>query len=249
MKVFFVVLARNHRDVQSKIDELAKLGFPYLIVCGERIDYPNVVYRKPIGKWDAINFGYGLVPPDTDVVALNDVDTVIHKVEDALLLVRSHDDFVYSAVKPIGGLQPRFYAIANPLNRFLKVFAMGELIFVRKKKLDKLMPVPPCLAEDTYLMFKAMELKYRIDFCEETYLTTKRTETTDDEVLYKERTTLGILQALSHSSPPPWVRLFYGGLPLLAIMLYCRGRDGRTWSKGIFRALRLYIQKSNRSSF
>lgn len=34
----------------------------YIIVCSEKIDHPNVVYREARGKWDAINFGAKFVP-------------------------------------------------------------------------------------------------------------------------------------------------------------------------------------------
>ena len=78
MRIFFIVLAREASLVKKKVIELKNLGFPYLIVCGERINQPNVVYREPKGKYDAINFGLSLVPSDTEFVAFNDVDTKIH---------------------------------------------------------------------------------------------------------------------------------------------------------------------------
>jgi len=58
--------------------ELEGMQAPYIIVCGERVDHPNVVYREARGKWDAINFGSQFVPGDANVVVLNDVDTRIH---------------------------------------------------------------------------------------------------------------------------------------------------------------------------
>lgn len=249
VKVFFLVLARNAKQVQPKMAELRRLGFPFLVVCGEKMDHPNVVYRKPMGKWDAINFGCRFVPPEMDVVAFNDVDTEIFDIRFALSAVQSASAFVYSRVELGSGPQKRFYRIANPLNSHLRMFAMGELTLVRKSALEKLLPIPPCLAEDTYLLFKALELGFRADFCQETYVLTTRTSTPEEEALYKERTALGILQALDNSKPPPLIRVFYALLPVFALMLRPIGQDGRAWSKGIFSAIRLHSAGSTRSRF
>ena len=75
MQIFLVVLARDAVKLLEKTRELDALGYSCVIVCGEKVSYPNVVYRQPMGKFDAINFGLKLVPSDCDVVALNDVDT------------------------------------------------------------------------------------------------------------------------------------------------------------------------------
>ena len=50
MKPFFLVLARDKKYVDAKIEELKSLGVPYLIVCGRSLNHPNVVYRKAKGK-------------------------------------------------------------------------------------------------------------------------------------------------------------------------------------------------------
>lgn len=84
MKTFFVVLARDDRHVYEKIEELKVLGIPYLIVCGRNLNHPNIIYREPKDKYDAINFGFRFIPEDTDVVVLNDVDTRIKNFEVAL---------------------------------------------------------------------------------------------------------------------------------------------------------------------
>jgi hypothetical protein len=249
MKPFCLVLARDAKSIRMKIREMESLGLPFMIVCGEKFDDPRVVIRVPAGKWDAINFGYRYVPSGTDIVILNDVDTEIHGLAQMLSSVSAGSDFVYATVKPIGGPQPKFYAIADPLNRILKIFAMGELMVIRKKLLDKMMPIPPCLAEDTYLLFKAMELHCNVDFCKGAYVYTARTSSTAEEALYKERTTLGILQALDFSRPPPLIRLFYRSLPILALMLMLTGEEGRSWAKGIMSGYRLHIEGSNRVSF
>ena len=79
MEPLFLVLARDKNHVKEKVRELSNLNIPFLIVCGERINHPNVKYRAPRGKYDAINFGAELIP-DVDVVALNDVDTKIRNL-------------------------------------------------------------------------------------------------------------------------------------------------------------------------
>gem|GEM_PF-3268613 len=57
-----MVLARDATNVPQKIAELQSLGIPYVIVCGEKVNHPNVVYREANGKWDAINFGAKYIP-------------------------------------------------------------------------------------------------------------------------------------------------------------------------------------------
>jgi len=84
MKVFFVVLAREASALDRKIRELNRLGYPYVVVCGEKVNHPRVVYRKPRGKYDTVNYGLNFVPSDTDIIAVNDMDTEIHNAEAAL---------------------------------------------------------------------------------------------------------------------------------------------------------------------
>ena len=55
MRVFFLVLARDRKHVEEKIAELKNLNVPFLIVCGEKINNSNVIFRKAMGKYDAIN--------------------------------------------------------------------------------------------------------------------------------------------------------------------------------------------------
>jgi hypothetical protein len=248
MKLFILVLARDGRMVDDKVRDLKAHGFQYLVVCGERLDIPGVVYREALGKWDAINFGYQSVPQDIDIVAINDVDTAIHQLASALALT-SRFDLVYCAVRPGEGPQKSFYAFADPLRERLNLFASGELMLIRKRTLDRLMPIPPCMAEDSYLLFKAMELHQSVKFCRDTYVTTSRTANAAQEVAYKERTTLGILQALDYAKPSIAVRMFYLTLPLFAIPLMLMGENGRAWGSGISRAVRLHTQGSDRTKF
>ena len=234
--------------VESKIRELESNGFQHIVVCGERMDRQGVAFRQPIGKWDAVNYGCGLVPSDVDVVAINDVDTTIHHLGAALAQV-SDFDVVYSAVKPVEGPQRSFYAFADPLRERFNFFASGELMLIRKHALDRLLPIPPCMAEDSYILFKAMELNFQVRFCRNTYVSTSRTSNAAEEVAYKERTTLGILQALDYARPSLAVRLFYLALPILAIPLMFMGMNGRAWGTGIFRAVRLHSEGSSRTQF
>jgi hypothetical protein len=234
--------------VESKIRELESYGFPYIVVCGEDMGTDGVIFRRAVGKWDAINYGCRYVPRGVDIVVINDVDTAIHKLDGALALA-SKFDVVYCAVDPRGGPQASFYSFADPLRERLNLFASGELMVIRKRALDELIPIPPCMAEDSYLLFKAMELNYRVRFCRSTHVTTSRTTNADEEVVYKERTTLGILQALDHSRPPVAIRLFYRSLPLLAIPLTLLGENGRAWSEGIMRAVKLHVEGSKRVRF
>jgi len=45
-KLFFIVLARNRKNVEEKIMELEEMRVSYVIVCGEMVNHPNVVYRE-----------------------------------------------------------------------------------------------------------------------------------------------------------------------------------------------------------
>jgi hypothetical protein len=94
-----------------------------------------------------------------------------------------------------------------------------------------------------------MELNYGVRFCRDTYVTTCRSENATEEVAYKERTTLGILQALDYAKPSLTIRLFYRALPLLAIPLMLMGENGHAWGTGIVRAVRLHTEGSNRTQF
>jgi len=75
MNPFVVVLARDRSHIEEKAAELERLGLPFTVVCGERLNHPRVVYRELRGKWDAINSARRLVPEDAGVAVLNDVDT------------------------------------------------------------------------------------------------------------------------------------------------------------------------------
>jgi cellulose synthase/poly-beta-1,6-N-acetylglucosamine synthase-like glycosyltransferase len=238
MKSFFLVLARDERHVNEKIAELKSLGVPYLVVCGKNINHLNVVYREPKGKFDAINFGARFVPENADVVVLNDVDTKIHNFQAALQhFKRKEVALVFARVSVKEGPQRWFYVFLDFLRRRLPIAASGELMLIRRSVLMKILPIRPCKAEDSYILFKVLELKHKAVFCEESYVETERTKTAEKEEDYKRRTVAGIYQALAYSKPPYLVKLFYVLLPFACPLLLVLGKRGYFWTKGILLGL------------
>jgi cellulose synthase/poly-beta-1,6-N-acetylglucosamine synthase-like glycosyltransferase len=248
-KPFFIVSARNQQNVEKKIIELENMQVPYIVVCGERVNYPNVVYRKAKGKWDAINFGSQFVPRDADVIVLNDVDTRIHNFEHALSHLNNDADIVYCKVNVPKGPQVKFYKIADPIRKRFHIFASGELMLIRRDVFERTLPIPPCIAEDSYMLFKALELGYHAYFCTKAYVTTERTTNAEEEEAYKARTTIGIYQALKYTRPPPWIRTFYKLLPLTAPLLVLAGKDGIVSMKGIGKALGMILKGHHPTKF
>jgi len=234
MKVFFIVLARDASALEKKVREINGLGYPYKIVCGEKVNHQNVVYREPKGKYDAINYGLMFVPSETDVVAFNDVDTEIHNFEDALRLFQDENvSLVFVKVNVTHGPQLTFYSFLDALRKRISIAASGELMLVRHEFLKNIMPLKGCKAEDSYILFKALEKGGKTVFCEECYVTTKRTTRAEQEEGYKRRTVGGIYQALSMTRPPVVVRLFYTLLPFVSPLLLVLGKKGYYWAKGI----------------
>lgn len=249
MKVFFVVLARDENFVKDKVKELTDLGVSYVIVCGERLNASNVVYRKPIGKYDAINFGASFVPQDVDVVALNDVDTRVHGLENVLRwFERDRVSLVFSKVVVRGGPQRLFYPFLDAIRRRVPIAASGELMLIRHDVLDDVLPLKPCKAEDSYMLFKVLELGERAAFCEESHVETERTKSPEKEETYKRKTVAGLYQALSYTKPPGTIKLFYVLLPLISPILLVLGRNGYYWMKGILLGFLDYL-RGDRSGF
>jgi cellulose synthase/poly-beta-1,6-N-acetylglucosamine synthase-like glycosyltransferase len=233
-RLFVIVLARDRKHVDHKIRELETLGVPYKIVCGERLNHPNVVYRAPKGKYEAINFGASLIPKDVDIVVMNDVDTVIHNFYLALRYLKGEKvALVFGTELVREGPQNLFFRILNPIRRRIPVAASGELMFIRRDVFEKVLPLKPCKAEDTYILFKVLEYGYKIVFCEDCYAETERTRTAEEEEIYKRRTVTGIYQALSYTKPPLFIRLFYFLLPLMSLVLLILGKKGYYWTRGI----------------
>lgn len=176
MKVFFIVLARDASALEKKARELNNLGYPYMIICGEKVNHQNVVYREPKGKYDAINYGLRFVPSGTDVVAFNDVDTKIHNFDGALRLFQDETvSLVFVKVNVEHGPQLTFYSFLDALRNRIPIAASGELMLMKYRVLENVMPLKGCKAEDSYILFKVLEKGGKAAFCEECYVTTKRT--------------------------------------------------------------------------
>jgi len=240
---FFLVLARDEEHVDEKIGELKGLGVPYLIVCGKNINHPNVLYRKPEGKYDAINFGARFVPDYVDVVALNDVDTKINNFQVALQHFRRKEvALVFAGVSVKEGPQRLFYVILDLIRRRLPIAASGELMLIRRDVLMEILPIRPCKAEDSYILFKVLELKYKAVFCEECYVETERTKTAEKEEIYKRKTVAGLYQALASTKPSYLIKMFYFLLPIACPLLLVLGKRGYFWMKGILLGLIDYLR-------
>jgi len=243
MKVFFLVLARDKRFVSEKIKELEGLGVPYLIVCGERLNHPNVLYRKPCGKYDAINFGFKFVPRDIDVVALNDVDTKINNLEAALSLFEMKNvALCFAKVLAKRGPQNLFLTMLRKLRKIVPVAASGDLMLIRYKVLKEVVPIRSCKAEDSYLLFKVLERNYKVADCDECYVIGEKTDTAEEEEEYKRRTVCGIYQALHYTKPPFFIKLFYFVLPFASPLLLVLGRKGYFWVRGILFGFTDYLR-------
>jgi hypothetical protein len=243
MKIFFLVLARDQNHLESKISELRRMGVPYTVVCGKKLNYPNLVYREPKGKYDAINFGFSYVPKDTEVLVLNDVDTEIYNFTAALKYFQSENvTLLFSRVSVKDGPQGSFYKILDFIRRRLPIVASGELMLIKKDFFSKILPIKPCKAEDSYILFKTLELKNKVVFFEECFVKTERTTTLSAEEKYKRRTTLGIYQTLRFTHPPRKIRLFYFFLPILSPALLIMGAKGFSWMKGIMHGYSDYLR-------
>lgn len=246
---FFVVLARDRSYVAKKIEELERLGVRYIIICGERLSHSHIVYRKPIGKYDAINFALEQesIPRDAQIIAFNDVDTRIYNYQPMLEKFRDQRVAIAFAAELVRkGPQHKFFTIFNPLRRLFPLAASGELMMMRKEVLCRILPLKPCKAEDTYMMFKTLELGYKVVFCEDSFAETERTKTGSKEELYKRKTVAGIYQALSFADPPFTVRFLYTVLPFLAMLFVFLGKDGYYTFKGVLLGF-LDFQRGDRS--
>jgi hypothetical protein len=250
MRVFFVVLARDSCGIVGKIRELDGLGYPYLVVCGEKLEGANILYRPPKGKYDAMNFGLNFVPSDTDVIAFNDVDTEIHNFDGAVDLFKDEKvSLAFVKVNVREGPQLTFYSLLDSLRRRLPVAASGELMLVRRSFVEGFLPIKGCKAEDSYLLFKVLEKGGRAVFCERCYVTTQRTLRAEDEEAYKRRTVGGIYQALGLAKPPMTVKLFYIILPFVSPLLLLLGKKGFYWSKGILTGYADYLRGDRTTSW
>jgi len=243
LKTYFLVLARDRQFIEKKIGELDQLRLSYLIVCGERVNHPNVMYREQRGKYDAINYGFRFIPEDVDIVALNDVDTHIGNLKPALKMFDSDKvALVFAKVYAKEGPQNLFLSIFRSLRAKLPLAASGDLMLIRREALKRALPIKPCKAEDSYLLFKILEAGYKIGDCEECYVEGEKTKKANEEEGYKRRTVAGIYQALAHTNPPYQVKLFYLLLPFVSPVLLILGKRGFFWMKGILLGLTDYLR-------
>jgi cellulose synthase/poly-beta-1,6-N-acetylglucosamine synthase-like glycosyltransferase len=250
LKLFFLVLARDESHVDEKIEELKALKVPFLIVCGKNLNSPNVVYREPRGKYDAINFASKFVPKDVDIVGLNDVDTEVHNLEAALrLFAEENVSLVFARVLVREGPQSFFYVMLDFIRRRFPIAASGELMLVRRKILEYILPMKPCKAEDSYVLFKVLELKGKVVFCEKCYVETERTKSVEKEEDYKRKTVCGLYQALAYTKPSSLIRLFYILLPIASPLLLVLGKKGYFWMKGILLGLTDYLRGDRSGSW
>lgn len=248
MKLFFLVLARDEEHVDEKIKELQSLGVSYLIVCGKKLDRPSVVFREPKGKYDAINFGSRFIPEDVDVVALNDVDTKVRNVWASLKYFDVEDvDLVFAKVSTEGPTKS-FNVLLDLIRKQLLVTANGELMLIRRKALMAVLPIKACKAEDSYILYKILELKRRAVFCEKCFAVTERTKLVEMEETYRRKTVCGIYQALALTKPPISIRAFYVLLPIASPILLAFGRKGYFWMKGILLGIKDYL-RGDRTGF
>lgn len=243
MKLFALVLARDTQHVDDKIKELEEIGIPFVIVCGEKVDDERVVYRRARGKYDAINYGACFLPRDADLILMNDVDTRMFNLNSALKYFHDNDvGLVFARVSVSGGPQKTFYKLLDFIRRLVPITASGELIIIRRELFEKIVPMNPSKAEDSYIMFKVLEYKKRAIFCEHAYVETVRTQTAQSEETYKRRTVGGLYQALSLSNPPLIIRLFYFALPLGSPLLLVLGKKGYYWMRGILLGFTDYLR-------
>ena len=242
-QLFFLVLARDGHLIEEKTRELEQLGVPYRIVCGEKMQNEAVVYQPPEGKYNAINFGARFISRITDVVALNDVDTKIYGLNHMLRYFEDEDvALVFAKPYVQEGPQTVFYMIMNALRSRLPIASSGELMLIKRKVLDEVLPLKPCKAEDSYILFKVLERGYKVVFCQDCIAETARTKSAKGEEEYKRINVAGIYQALSFTKPPALIRLFYVLLPVLSPLLIVVGEKGYYWSRGIIRGFLDYVR-------
>jgi len=242
MNLFFLVLARDEKFVDEKAKELQSLGVSYLIVCGKKINRSDAIFREPKGKYDAINFGSKFIPEDVDVVALNDVDTKLRNVWASLKYFDFKNvDLVFAKVSTEGPTK-FFNVLLDLIRKKLIITANGELMLVRRNTLMTILPIKPCKAEDSYILYKVLEGKHKAVFCEKSVALTVRTKRVEMEEAYRRKTVCGIYQALGYTKPPFRIRAFYALLPFSSPLLLVFGRKGYFWTKGILLGVNDYLR-------
>lgn len=249
-EVFFIVSARTAEAVNDKIKELKLLGYPFVVVCGEKTNIPNVVYREKKGKYDAINYGAKFLNNETKVVCLNDVDTRIINFENALEKIQGNiAALVFCKLKLKCGLQVYFYSMMDWIRKRLQITSSGELMLIRREVFERIIPIPPCKTEDNYISFKVLELGCKSTFCEDCFVETERTQSYEEEKAYKTRTVTGVYQALAQTKTKPLIRVFYLLLPFISPLLLLQGKRGLSWLKGIVQGVAGFLVGDKEGKF
>lgn len=248
--VSFIVLARTQEGVTEKTSELKNLGVPFVVICGEKMNHPGVIFRQKKGKFDAINYAAKFVSENTKIVCLNDVDNKIYNFEKALKkMIDAQVGLVFCKIKVDSGPQVQFYPLLDRIRRNIPIASSGDLMLVRKKVFDQLLPIPPCKTEDNYLSLKTAELGYKVLFLEECWVETKKTSNLDEELEYKTRTLTGLYQALSLTRATPLIRVFYLLLPFVSPLLLLQGKRGAAWAKGILQGFTNSLRGDKEGAF
>jgi len=130
------------------------------------------------------------------------VEYVVKSVAERLVRMRhevivlaGEPDIVYCKVGVSKSPQVKFYRAADPIRKRLHICQRGAHANGQKGFREGT-SYPPCLAEDYYILFKALELGYLTHSCTKAYVETERTSNAKEEEAYKARTTLGIYQVL-----------------------------------------------------
>jgi len=149
---------------------------------------------------------------------------------------------VFAKVLAEEGPQNLFLSMLRRVRRIIPVAASGDLMLIRYEVLKRVLPIEPCKAEDSYLLFKVLELRYRVADYAECYVKGKKTNTAEEEEDYKRRTVCGIYQALRYTKPSSLIKLFYIMLPITSPLLLVLGKRGYFWMKGILLGLIDYLR-------
>jgi GT2 family glycosyltransferase len=249
-EICFIVSARTKEGVNQKVAELRGLGVPFMVICAEKTDNPDVIYRAKKGKFDAINYASQFIDDSVKIVCLNDVDNRIFNFDKAVeKMICTGAGMVFCKIKVNSGPQMQFYSIMDRIRKFLPVTSSGDLMLIERSVFNRLLPIPSCKTEDNYLSFKVPELGYRVEFCDDCWVETKKTSTLSEESAYKTRTVTGIYQALSVTKTTPLIRVFYLLLPFVAPLLLLQGKRGGAWTKGIIHGFTNYLKGDKEGAF
>lgn len=248
--VFAIIVTRDLRALGDKLKSFDDLEIDYVIISGEPSRNPRVRYREPMGKFDALNYGFDLIPQNKSLVILNDSDTIVENIEKGFEWFSDpRVGLVHGSIQVTGGPQVLFYRILyGVMNLIGPVVANGEFMIIRKNVLKKIVPLPPCKAEDSLLAFRVLQAGLKVVRDNRITVITTRTKRASKEEDYKRINVCGLYQALSLSSPPIMIRVFYSVLPLFAPLLLIAGGTGRFWLRGIIEGFVDYL-RGDKSGF